>query len=404
MLFGGLLLQTSVSAIAVLIAIALIMIIGYIGEAIFKRTRVPEALILMLIGIILVPIGHLLPQSYTNTLRDLLPLFGDIALILLMYSAGKKIILYKGRIKNAHGAAFGIVDIILPTVAIAALMYYLFNWPLVYGALLGVIVGPTAAVIVLSVIKRLRITRDLYEMLLMEAVMNSVVAILLFTIITSMLSSGAASVGYYTGYVVDYISVAVFLGLFAGLLWMFVLKITKSAGEYLPTIAAAILLYGVVSFFNGAAIVSVLIFAIAMGNHKSLGRFFGMQIKPENKEMRAVEKSIEFLIKTFFFVFIGMVLTLSTQYLLEVALVVAILLVIRYAESWLFFRRDSGKRSVVFAMLPRETTTAVLAGIMLTTGLAYSSEIFFISLMVIIITNILAGIFLNRTGVSTKKA
>ncbi len=399
----GFLLQSAINSIAILIAIALIIIIGYIGDTIFKRTRIPEALILMLIGIILVPVGNLLPLNYVNTLRELLPLFGDIALILLIYSAGKKIVLYRGRIKSSRGAVFGVLDIVLPMAVVAALMYYVFNWPVLYGALLGVIVGPTSMIVILSVIKRLKISGEMYEMLLMEVVINSVVAILLFTIFINVISGSQLSIGYYSNYVVDYISVAVFLGLIAGLLWMFVLDMTRSIGEYLPTIAVAILLYGVVSFFNGAAIISVLIFAIMMGNHKAIGKFFGMSIKTDGKEMRAVEKDIEFLIRTFFFVFIGMVMTLTTQYLPEVLLVVVVLIIIRYAETMLFVRDAGEQRSVVYAMLPRETTTAVLAGILLTTGIAYSSEIFFISLMIIVITTIVAAILLNRAKVGTRK-
>ena len=48
----------------VLVAIALIIIIGYISTAIFRRTKVPGLLILMLIGIFLVQVLHEVQTNY----------------------------------------------------------------------------------------------------------------------------------------------------------------------------------------------------------------------------------------------------------------------------------------------------------------------------------------------------
>ncbi|MGC9135733.1 hypothetical protein [Caldivirga sp.] len=55
-----------ISTDGILITLALIILIGYVGDYLFRLTRVPEAVILMLIGILLVPIGHVIPVKYVT--------------------------------------------------------------------------------------------------------------------------------------------------------------------------------------------------------------------------------------------------------------------------------------------------------------------------------------------------
>ncbi len=402
-MFGLAISAAGMTSIPVLIAVALIIIIGYIGRAIFNRTKIPEALILIAIGIVL---GHFLAGSYTSALRSLAAIFGDIALVVIMYNGGRATVVNRGLFKDTSGLKLGFLDTLIPTVVFAFLMKALFGWPLVYGALLGAILGETSTVIIIPLIRKIKMPPDMYGSLLLETTLNSVFAILFFTLLLSFTNGQPLSAGTFANFALDYVSVSIVLGLAAGFLWLFAQSYIKGAKEYLATLAVAILLYGIVSVFNGAAAISVLIFAIILGNYKPIAAVLHINIDNKKKELRernAVEREIEFLIITFFFVFIGMIALLSIQYLIYAVIVTVVLTVIRYVETWYILDGDKVHRDFAFALMQRGTVVAVLAAILFSIGGLYFDQIFYICFMVIILTNILGSILISMTKLEVKK-
>ena len=364
-------------------------------------------LILILLGVLLVPVGHLLPDTYVTTLRNLAPLFGSLALVVIMFNNARRIGFVGTGTKGASGVTLGILDTLLATVVLSFTMNLLFNWPYVYGAILGAVLGETATVVVLPVIARLKLDRGIYEMLLMETTTNSVTSILAFALLISVVSSQSLTAATFTNYVVDYISVAVFIGLVFGIVWLFAQRSFRGAKEYLATIAAALLLYGVVSLLNGAAIISILIFAVVIGHRRLVLKLLGLKAREDQRalvEAKATERDLEFLIRTFFFVFIGMIASLSLQYLGYALLITALLLLFRYIPIKIIMRNDKRSQNIVFSLMPRGTTAAVLGAILYGIGGFFSNEMFYITFMVIIVTNVLSAFMVAATRPKTISA
>ncbi|MFP3297723.1 MAG: cation:proton antiporter [Thermocladium sp.] len=385
----------------VLIAIAMIILIGYLGDALFRATRIPEILILMLIGIILVPLGHLVPDRYVEVLRLFAPLFGSIALVIIMFDGGRKID-FGSLTASALGLLMGLLDILLPMFVIALIMNYLFGWPYIYGAMLGTIVGETTAVVIVPVASRIKIPSDLYNLAVTEATFNSVVEILIFYLLLVLITGSSFTPQSYAKYVVDYLSVAVFMGLVVGFLWLFALNVLKGTRGYVATIGVAFLLYGVVDYLGGAAVVSILIFAMIIGNYRAIGQHLNLFIDIHEKDMEIVEGELEFIVKTFFFVFIGMIALLSFTYFIYSLVITMFLLLIRYIEVRAMIKKEY--RGFVFSLLPRGLTVAVLSSILYSMGGTYFNDIFYLSFMVIILTNIIASAAISRSAHSLEKS
>jgi cell volume regulation protein A len=393
-----------ISTNALIITIAVVMILGYISKAIFRLTKIPEILILMFFGVLLVPIGHLLPQIYTNTLISLAPLFGSIALIVILLGGSKNIHPRSKYNKSALGILLGLFDILLPTIILAYFMNYFFGWKILYGAILGAILGETTTIVVIDIIKRLKIPFSIYDMLVMEATTNSIFSIIAFSIILILITGNALTFNTLSTYTVDYISVGVFFGLLMGFLWLFLLRLIKSAKEYLAILAVALLLYGITALFNGAAIIAVFIFGLIVGNHKTLGKLLKISSDINETEINISEKDIEFLIRTFFFVFIGIIAIISLQYFELAVIITLILILIRYFEIKIFFRKEDKEYwKLAFSLLPRGTTAAILATLLYSLNGIYFNNIFYITFMVILITNIIAGISLTLVSPKLKK-
>jgi cell volume regulation protein A len=384
----GIELAISSSTDLILAAIALIILLGYIGEAIFRVTRIPEILILMFIGIL---IGQFMPLAYTSTLRDLTPLFSSIALIMIMFNSGRIMKFGDGHGVGGRGLLLAFLDITLSCIALTIVMHYMFGWPLLYGALLGIIVGETSTIIVIPLAKKLKTAPSIYNIVLMETTFNTVFAILAFYLLLPINGTSFTAYSYFQ-YLIDYLSVPVLLGILAGFAWLVARSIIKVANNYLASLAIAMLLYGLVDFLQGSAVVAVLIYAIILGNDKLFGRLIGLRGIISNKKLKFVEQELEFLLRTFFFVLIGMIVILSIDYLMAAVVAVAVLALVRYPEIGIGMHSFSRtNKNLIFSLMQKGLGVAVLSSLVYSMSLPYSDAIFTISFMVIVISNILAA-------------
>ena len=415
------LLQVSNSS-TVLVAIALIIMIGYLSAAIFRKTRIPELLILMLIGIFLVQVLNAIPSDYLGTLRSFAPVFGSLALIVIMLNGSKALKFDDTVIKSWKGVLLGIVDNAFSIVILSLFMHYVFAWPLIYGAILGAILGETSSIVVIPVIRKLELGQEIFGILFAETTINSITAIAVFSLLILTVGNQSVSAFSFTTYILDYLSFAIVMGLAAGIGWLFLSKAINIAKEYLATLAAAILLYGIVDIFNGAAIISILIFGMIIGNEKSFAGILGQNEKSgkdekessaigKNKAVpeihsneKAAEKELEFLISTFFFVFMGMITSLSIQYLLYGISISLLLVISRYVEVKAMLHSISAEeQKFALALMPRGVTVATLATLAYGMGGTYFLQTFYISFIVIVVTSILSSLMLNRVSIKVRK-
>mgnify|MGYP001772743258 CR=1 FL=1 len=378
---------------SILITIALVILIGYLGDYLFRVTRLPEAVILMLIGMLLVPIGHIIPDRYVSLLKELAPLFGDIALVVIMFDGGRRISFQVPLSSWGLGLTLAVLDIILPMAILTPFMYYVFNWPPIYGAILGTILGETTSTVIIPIAVRLNISEYMYNVIVMEATLNSVVSILVFYLLQILLN-GNFTLQSYVKYTISYFSIAVFLGLLVGILWLIAVNWIRGTRTYVVTVAIAFLLYGIVDLLGGAAVVAVLIFAIIIGNYELISQHTGLKIKIDEDMLNIVENELEFLVRTFFYVLIGIIAIISLYYTLLALLITGLLVAIRFIEVNSLVK-DQRFSKLLTTLVPRGLTAAVLASMMLNMNYPpYSQEIFYITFMVIVFTNIIASIML----------
>ncbi len=381
-----------------LAVIAIIIIIGYISKFIFKLTKIPEVVILMLIGISLGHLGNLLPQTYIATLNYVAPLFGTIALITIMFNSSKNIRFGDRASPVGIGLLLAVADVLVVTIVMAVFMKAVFDWPLIYGAILGAILGETTAIVVLPLINNLEINKDVYNMVLTEATVNSAISILIFYLMISFLNGSAFTLSSYSFYIVSSLSIPIVIGAAIGLIWLYITNTVKWANGYLPTIAIALLLYSAVSSLNGSAIISVLVFAIILGNSGVINEYIYKREPQSKEEDNGLEENLEFLIRTFFFVFIGIIAVITVTYLAYALLITAVLIILRYIEVIPIIRNDKKVRGFVSSLVPRGLTVAVLSTILYSSvGGTYPTQIFEISFMVIIFTNIIASALISNS-------
>jgi NhaP-type Na+/H+ or K+/H+ antiporter len=156
------------------------------------------------------------------------------------------------------------------------------------------------------------------------------------------------------------------IGGVAGIIWILFLKLLRSKEHAYPvTLSALLILYVVIDHLGGSAALGILTVAVLLGNAPSLSKTFGLAEAMElDAAVRGFHRQVAFMIKSFFFVFIGAMLgppwsSIAFGLLLGVALLLA-----RVPSVWLATLGggfSAAERQMVSVALPRGMAAGVLA-------------------------------------------
>ena len=163
------------SAPILLLAASVVIILGVLGEAFFKKTGIPDIAFLMVLGVVIGPVfGIIQPEAVI----EIVPYFAALALIIIMFDGGYN--LHIGNVlKTAH---FAIVLVILGFAVsvgiVAAFGHYGLGWEWMDSILLGAIVGGSSSIIVFGLVRKLRISDEAKSMLSFESALTDILSLI----------------------------------------------------------------------------------------------------------------------------------------------------------------------------------------------------------------------------------
>ena len=134
---------------------AIIIVLGFLGEEFFKRTSIPDSILLLLFGVLLGPIFQLFAQE---ELLAITPYFAALALIIILFDGGLNMDIREAVRNSPRALVLAITGWILNVLVTAAICKYLLGWRLLNGLLLGSIVGGGSSIIVIALIRKLKVT------------------------------------------------------------------------------------------------------------------------------------------------------------------------------------------------------------------------------------------------------
>lgn len=387
--------------IAFLVA-AVIIVLGFLGEEFFKRTSIPDSILLLMFGVVLGPIFHLFAQEQ---LLAITPYFAALALIIILFDGGLNMDIREAFRNSPRAMVLAITGWILNVVVTALICKYLLGWRLLNGLLLGSIVGGGSSIIVIALIRKLKVTEKIETVLSLESIMTDVLCTVgAFTAINILLQEQAAvAEGVATGgidltaalgSVGIAFGVGILVGLGFGVAWLVLLeRIKGKPNAYMLTLAMLFLTFVVATNLGGNGALSALFFGLMIGNSRHMGRLFKFRSTISiDDNVREFHCQISFLIRSFFFVFTGLLFSFSsfTSVIIGIGLSMTFLgirfLVIKMATIKSELKQYETLMTVMF---PRGLAAAVLASIPLTSGVPGSQvfpEIAFIVILTTIIT------------------
>ena len=383
------------SAPILLLAASVVIILGVLGEAFFKKTGIPDILFLMVLGIIIGPVlGIIQPEA----VLEIVPYFAAVALIIIMFDGGLN--LHIGKVlKTAHFAIIlVIVGFALSVGIVAGLAHYGLGWEWIDSILLGTIVGGSSSIIVFGLVQKIRISDDAKSMLSFESALTDIFAVIIAFVLFEAMLSGEFSLDLLGVTIGKAIMVGLVLGLGVGIPWMFVISKLKNAQHsYMLTIGMVFLLFFLATSFGESGALTALVFGLMLGKKTYFSRLLKVKF-PEDTIDNSLHNQVTFLVRAFFFVFVGLLASFAQLEYVIFGIVAAIGIYIGriiITKSVLVRGFSKLDKRVTSVMIPRGLAAAVLATFPLSMGLpnaeAYPQIIFFVIFTSVLITTIGLG-------------
>lgn len=394
---GALAMQdTSIAAAhVILLAAGVTIFLGVAGEAFFKKTGIPDIAFLMILGVIIGPVFGIIQAE---AVTQIVPYFAALALIIIMFDGGLNLDL-KHMVKTAHFAVIlAVLGFVISVAIVALTAHYALGWMWMDSILLGTIVGGSSSVIVFGLVRSVRISEGTKSMLSFESALTDILATIIAFILFEAILSGQFSTDLLGETLGRAVMVGLILGFGVGIPWMYVTtKLSNAQHGYMLTLGILFVLFFLANSFGESGALTALVFGLMLGNKHHFSKALRFKL-PKIEMDDPTHNQLTFLVRSFFFVFVGLMASFGRIEYVILGILVTIAIY--------FGRTVIGKitltkkfslldRRVTYAMIPRGLAAAVLATFPITMGLpnaeAYPQITFFIILSSVIITTIGLG-------------
>ena len=342
---------------------------AHLFSAFFRRSRIPDVLFLVMVGILLGPVfGVVTPEE----LEGVGSLLASITLLFILVDSGIDI-----HIDDIRRYWVGMVQVtlssfVLSTVVASITSHYLAGLEWFTALLLGSMVAGTGAAIVIPIIRQMKISKQTQTVLTLESALSGVLCIVVALALMEGFKWGRISFFSLVGNVFLSFFVALAIGIVSGIIWSGLLRrVRRIQNSMFMTPAFMFVIFGVAEALGSSGAIASLAFGIVLGNANYFEFLFvrrmfrrkklSMQSLEQNE--KAFFKEMVFILKTFFFVYIGISIPFTDTMALLYGLVIAAAIFIgRFILIMIVGRKNTKTdRMIVAIMAPKGLVSAVLA-------------------------------------------
>ncbi len=375
--------------------IGTIILLGFLGSLLFERTKIPDILILIFIGLFLGPIlttytdfGILDDPEMKSALITIAPIFSAMALVIILFDGGLNLNLEKTMQKLGVAIIHTGIAFIGTMFVTAVICFYFLNMDIVIGLLFGCILGGVSSAVVIPIMSGASANEDTKILLTLESVLTDVLCIVTALILIEILKGGDLDTGDMIQQLLTAFVLAAFIAFLFGILWLWVLKrLEGKPFSFMITIAALLVLYALAEYIHVSGAIAALVFGLVLSNKDEIARI--LKIKGSfvfDEHIRQFHSEVSFLIRTFFFVYLGITFVFSIgvdsftnlawfipdwiadvpiyMFMILMGIIFIGMFIMRYvaATVTVSLQKESREdKSYIYAMIPRGLAAAVLA-------------------------------------------
>ncbi|MBR4391252.1 MAG: cation:proton antiporter [Bacteroidales bacterium] len=370
----------SSSKIGLIIAIiGLLIFAAHLFSAIFSRRRIPDVLFLIIIGLAIGPLTHLVDSEKLTLLGSIL---SAVTLVLILFESGIQMSLANLKDSFKPSLKLTATNFIFSAVAVWLLGWLVLKIDPVISLMLGCVLGGTASAVVIPTVRQLRMSQKSATILILEAAIGNVFSIVLALALLEAIKSNHVEFGMIFGQIFSSFILATVIGLLGSIFWALILdKVRNIKYSVLTTPAFVFIIYGINEWMGYSGAIAALAFGIGMANidgiyDSILKKIIKKRPANLNDTERALFSELVLLLKTFFFIYVGMSIQLYVWLPIVIGIGITLLLftlripVVRFAIA----RKDAipdKELMYMSAITPKGLTAAVLA----TQAVAYIPDI-----------------------------
>ena len=350
------------------IFLGLLIFCAHLFNAWFSKRRIPDVLLLMLIGILVGPVsGWVKPEQ----LNDVGPVFASLTLLFILFDSGIDMRLDVVRRYWTGVVQVTFLSFVLSMATVTVIAFYLTDLELKACMLLGGMVAGTAAAIVIPLVRQMKVSDKTRVTLVLESAISGVLCIVISLAFIEGYKLGNVSIGSMLGRVFASILMSLIIGLVAGIVWSsFMERVRKLQNSMFLTPAFVFIIYGISEALGYSGAISALAFGLVLGNPEYFEMSFLKKLKLHDMtSLAGTEKSFfkefVFILKTYFFVYIGICIPFTnTTALAYGAIIAAALFVVRFILVLIVGKNNTPvDRLTVSIMIPKGLVSAVLASV-----------------------------------------
>lgn len=368
--------------------------------SLFTRTKIPDVLWLFTIGLLLGPVfGVVTPEKF----GAVGPVFTTITLVFILFESGIDQRL-EPLINSLSGTAKITTYNFFGSLLVAgAIAFFYTDLGLLRSLVLGSIVGGTSSAVVTTLARQFPMTKRSSTILVLESAFSDVFTLAVPLTLLTAYKIGKFDVAFVTGQMIAAFILAAMLGIAGAFLWSVLLNRMRTLQNTVFTTPAFVfIIYGFVEILNYSGPIAALAFGITLGNIDVLGPPIMKNVisrKPISltDHERAFFSEAVFLLRTFFFVYIGISVRFQDGWMFALgAAITGALFLARIFIVRLSVPRDTPLKDAAFmaAMIPKGLGAAVLASLPVQQGIPggeiIQSVVFSIILCTTLLTTVLA--------------
>ena len=211
----------------IIIGLALLFFLGHALNWFFIKTKIPDLLLLVILGYVLGPILGVIQPSDLGMVGGIL---STTALIVILYEGGIHLSAKDLLTSSLPALKLSLVGFGLIALCGALVAYIIGMQSLVISALLGVGIGSTSSAIVIPMVKPLSIKGESKTILSLESAFTDVLAIVIFLGLVESAASGNYDAGKLLLGIGSKPLISLVVGVAAGLIWAFIKKTLCTCG------------------------------------------------------------------------------------------------------------------------------------------------------------------------------
>ncbi len=295
----------------VIIILCTLLLIAYIFDLTFAKTKIPSVILLLLLGWTAHQVAYIFHIKIPD-LESILPILGQIGLILIVLEGSLELELNKSKLSLIKKSFFGAL---IPVFVMGFLLGYVFmkfgnldfKTALIYAIPFSIISSAIAIPSVRNLSKNDR------EFVIYESSLSDILGVLFFNFIVLHKVFGWETFGSF------FLSILIIIvGSFVSTIVLSLLlnKINHHI-KFVPIITLVILIFSVSEVFHLPALIFIMVFGLCIGNLDELKRFKWIErFKPDelNSEVLKFKELIiegAFLVRAIFFILFGFLLETS---------------------------------------------------------------------------------------------